>query len=57
MRRLVPSARGSRGELLADIAELRANSGEVTLVRLDFSDNLVHIDGGKVYRTAAEICP
>jgi hypothetical protein len=36
--------------------ELRAQSGQVTLVRLDFQDNLVHIDGGKVYRTAAEVC-
>jgi hypothetical protein len=36
--------------------ELRAQSGEVTLVRLHFQDNLVHIDGGKVYRTAAEVC-
>lgn len=36
--------------------ELRAQNGQVTLVRLDFQDNLVHIDGGKVYRTAAEVC-
>jgi hypothetical protein len=36
--------------------ELRAQSGEVTLVRLDFQDDLVHIDGGKVYRTAADVC-
>jgi hypothetical protein len=36
--------------------ELRAQNGQLTLVRLDFQDNLVHIDGGKVYRTAAEAC-
>lgn len=36
--------------------ELRAQNGQVTLVRLAFQENLVHIDGGKVYRTAAEVC-
>jgi len=36
--------------------ELRAQNGQVTLVRLDYQNDLVHIDGGKVYRTAAEVC-
>jgi hypothetical protein len=36
--------------------ELRATSGEVTLARLDFANNMVHVDGGQVYRTAAEAC-
>ncbi len=36
--------------------ELRAQNGQVALVRLDFQNDLVHIDGGKVYRTAAEVC-
>lgn len=36
--------------------ELRAQNGQVTLVRLDYQNDLVHIDGGKVYRTTAEVC-